>query len=490
MGSNESLLVQMQGVTKRYPGVVALEDLDLDVEEGTVHAVVGLNGAGKSTLVNLLAGIVQPDEGVISFPASSGHRETLSLVPQEVIFVPAMSIGRNILLGREKGTFGRRRLDRTELVQVAEALDRVGLSLHPETDPRECSIPQLRLMQIARALLAPGKVMLLDEPTAVLPEVDAGRLLDRIASLRDRGEAVVYVSHRLGEVLRLADTITVLKDGRKAASFKRGEVDRHGLIELLSKHRTPSTEAEQPSVEVGLKPGLMVEGFAAPGFAGVSFHAPAGEVLALVGVQDAGQSQVVESLAGLRMPTAGRAQLGDRVLDLSSPAAAAGAGLVLVPADRRTSGVVGPMSVRENTVLSPRTRAKSWGWRALPRERDTARRYISRFEIKAAGFDVVATLSGGNQQKVALARAVEAHPAVMLLDEPTQGIDAATKGEVLRLMKSEAVRFGRVVISATSQLEEIPGWADNAIVFREGEVVARFSGDDITEANLLHASIS
>ena len=169
MGSNPPLLVQMQGVTKRYPGVVALENLDLDVEEGTVHAVVGLNGAGKSTLVNLLAGLVQPDEGVIRFPASSGDREALSLVPQEVMFVPAMSIGRNILLGRETWTFGRRRLDRTEFVQVAEALDRVGLSLHPETDSRECWIRELRLMQIARALLAPGKVMLLDEPTAVLP---------------------------------------------------------------------------------------------------------------------------------------------------------------------------------------------------------------------------------------------------------------------------------------------------------------------------------
>ncbi len=490
MGSNEPLLVQMRGVTKRYPGVVALENLDLDIEEGTVHAVVGLNGAGKSTLVNLLAGLVQPDEGVIRFLASSGDREALSLVPQEVMFVPAMSIGRNILLGRETWTFGRRRLDRTEFVQVAEALDRLGLSLHPETDSRECSIPQLRLMQIARALLAPGKVMLLDEPTAVLPEVDAGRLLERIATLRDRGEAVVYVSHRLGEVLRLADTITVLKDGRKAASFKRGEVDRRGLIDLLSKHRTPTTEADEPSVEVGRQPGLTVEGLSAPGFGGVSFHAPAGEVLALVGVQDAGQSQVVEALAGLRMPTAGTARLGNRVLNLSSPYAAARAGLVLVPADRRSSGVVGPMSVRENTVLSPRTGATRWGFRARPREGDTARRYINRFEIKAASSDVVATLSGGNQQKVALARAVEAHPTVMLLDEPTQGIDAATKGEVLRLIKSEALRFGRVVVSATSQLEEIPGWADSVIVFREGEIVARFSGIDITEADLLHASIS
>ena len=225
---------------------------------------------------------------------------------------------------------------------------------------------------------------------------------------------------------------------------------------------------------MGRQPGLTVEGLSAPGFGGVSFHAPAGEVLALVGVQDAGQSQVVEALAGLRMPTAGTARLGDRVLNLSSPCAAARAGLVLVPADRRSSGVVGPMSVKENTVLSPRTGATRWGFRARPREGDTARRYINRFEIKAAGSDVVATLRGGNQQKVALARAVEAHPAVMLLDEPTQGIDAATKGEVLRLIKSEALRFGRVVVSATSQLEEIPGWADNAIVFREGEIVRDF----------------
>ncbi len=481
-------LVELRGVTKRYPGVVALQDLDLDVHRGAVHAIVGLNGAGKSTLVNLLAGVVQPDEGRIAYP-HAGDRETVSLVPQEILFVPGMSIGRNILLGREKKLFMRRRLDTGELRQVAEVLERVGLHFHPETDPSRCSTPQLRLVQVARALLAPGNVMLLDEPTAVLPEADARLLLERVGTLRDQGEAVVYVSHRLGEVLQLADEITVLKDGRKVASFRRGEVDRRGLIDLLTKQRdTVSDEATLQASGDGAVT-LVVEGLTGDGFRDVTVQGQSGEVTALVGVKDAGHSQVVESLAGLRPTTAGTAHLNQILLDLSSPTTAVRAGLVLVPADRRTSGIVGQMSVRENTVLSPRTTAKSWGWRARRQERRAARRYIDRFEIKAGESDKVATLSGGNQQKVALARAVEANPTVMLLDEPTQGIDAATKGQVLNLIKAEARRSGRVVLAATSQLEEIPGWADKAIVFREGAVVARLEGADITEANLLHASI-
>ena len=491
MSATRDPMVSLRDVTKTYPGVVALQNLDIDIEEHTIHAIVGLNGAGKSTLVNLLAGVIQPDGGSIEFPSSVGSRSrAVSLVPQEIMMVPGLSIGRNILLGLEAGHIVQRRLGTEELSIVTQALDRVGLRIHPETDPVDCSVPQLRLAQIARALLAPGTVMLLDEPTAVLSEGDADRLLELIASLRDQGEAVVYVSHRLGEVLRIADLITVLRDGRKAASFARGEIDRDGLIDLLTKQRTTTARSVSNESSVTGPVLLEVDNLSGVGFAGLDLSIRSGEVTALVGVQDAGHSQAVKALAGSKPSSAGAVKK-DRVrLNLGSPATAVASGLVLVPAERRSAGVVGSMTVRENTVLSPRSRARRFGWRLRKRERDTAATYIEHFEIKTVGGAPVSTLSGGNQQKVALAKALEARPDVLLLDEPTQGIDAATKGDVLQLIKSEARRSGRAVIAATSQLEEVPGWADTVIVFKLGKAVARLTGSEITEERLLQLSIS
>ena len=491
MSAHSNPMVSLRDVTKIYPGVVALQNLDLDIEEGTIHAIVGLNGAGKSTLVNLLAGVIKPDGGSIDFRSSIGSRpQAVSLVPQDIMMVPGLSVGRNILLGLETGFMVQHRLGTEELSMVMEALDRVGLRVHPETDPADCSVPQLRLAQIARALLAPGTVMLLDEPTAVLSEGDADRLLELIASLRDQGEAVVYVSHRLGEVLRLADLITVLRDGRKAASFARGEIDRTGLIDLLAKQRTTAARSVVAASPVSGAVVLGVENLSGVGFEGLNLSVRSGEVTALVGVQDAGHSQAVKALAGAKPSAAGTVKKDLVGLNLSSPATAVASGLVLVPAERRSAGVVGPMTVRENTVLSPRSTAKRFGWRLRKHERHTAAMYIAHLEIKTVSGAPVSTLSGGNQQKVAIAKALEARPDVLLLDEPTQGIDAATKGDVLQLIKSEARRSGRAVIAATSQLEEVPGWADTVIVFKLGKAVARLTGSEITEERLLQLSIS
>lgn len=491
MGDRGSVLVALRDVTKTYPGVVALQNLDLDIKERSIHAIVGLNGAGKSTLVNLLAGVIQPDGGSIHFRGSvvTGSR-VVSLVPQDVVIVPGLSIGRNILLGLETARLLRRKLSASESSIVKEALRRVGLNLHPETDPAHCSVPQLRLVQIARALLAPGRVMLLDEPTAVLSERDADRLLERVAALRDEGEAVVYVSHRLAEVLRVADLITVLRDGRKVATFERGTIDREGLLGHLSKERAADGNSELEDAEIGETVALEIDNLTGPGFEGLSLRVRSGEVAALVGVQDAGQSLAVKALAGLIHSTEGTVQKDGVKLPLSSPTDAVASGLVLVPADRRSAGVVGPMTVSENIALSPRSKAKLLGWRVRRYERLAEVSYIERFDIKNVRGAPVATLSGGNQQKVALAKALEASPDVLLLDEPTQGIDAATKGSVLRLIKAEARRSGRAVIAATSQLEEVPGWADTVVVFRLGKVVALFSASDVTETRLLELSIS
>ena len=483
-------LIELRNVTKAYPGVIALQDLDLAVAPGRVHAVVGLNGAGKSTLVNILAGAAKPDGGSVVEGVELGRRRSVNMVPQDIVVVPEFSIGRNILLGTERRFPVRRRLTSAERRIVKSALDRVGLDVDPATPPGRCSTQELRLVQIAKALVDPADVLLLDEPTAVLPEAEASRLLDTLAALRDAGEAIVYVSHRLGEVLGIADEITVLRDGRKVAWFVRGEVDRQGLLDLLTKHgaqgQTDSVVASGRREVV-----LELEEVSATGFQPLNLEARAGEVIALVGVQGAGQSAVVKALAGLQPPLLGSVRVGGEGVELSSPFAATSAGLMLVPADRRARGVVSTMDIVENIALSPRSSAKKGGFRWRLREREVAKRHVDRFAIKAPGLSAqAATLSGGNQQKVVLGRAIEARPKVLLLDEPTQGIDVATKWDILARIKSEAWSIGCPVLAASSELEEIPGWADRALVFRQGEVVADLEGGQITEERLLEDAVS
>ena len=235
---------------------------------------------------------------------------------------------------------------------------------------------------------------------------------------------------------------------------------------------------------------LAVKDLAAPGFEGLTFGVREGEVIALVGLQDAGQSWAVRTLAGLNPPSRGSVKLREIQVDLSSPVSVVARGMTLVPAERRTSGVIGSMTVRENVVISPRARPHRWGFRLRRLEQRTSDSYVRRLRVKARRPQLVATLSGGNQQKVAVARALETRPRVLLLDEPTQGIDAATKGEVLRLIKTEALANAASVVAATSQLDEVPGWADRAVVFRLGQVVAELDSNAIAEAALLKHSLS
>ncbi|HKX74490.1 MAG TPA: sugar ABC transporter ATP-binding protein [Acidimicrobiia bacterium] len=469
--------------------MVAIQDLDLDIFGGQIHSIVGLNGAGKSTVVHLLAGVLQTDWGTVSASKESGRTlPEVSLVPQELMFVPTLSVGRNITLGHES-TLTRRPLSRQEHQRVVEVLRRVGLDLDPTTDPGGCSAPQLRLIQVAKALYAPGTVMLLDEPTAVLAARDADRLMSRLETLRDQGEAIVYVSHRLSEVLRLSDVITVLKDGQKVGFFERGQVTREELLDLLTSDRPDGDRNHLSAVAPLDSTVLELKGLSAPGFDRLDLQVNAGEVVALVGLQDAGQSSAVRALAGLNPPIAGSVHLGGEQVGVSDPTAAVAAGITLVPAERRTAGVIGNMTVRENTVISPRARSQRLGLRLRNQERRVADTYRKRLRIKSGATQLVAMLSGGNQQKVAIARALETQPRVLLLDEPTQGIDAATKGEILSLLKSAARDAGAALLASTSQLDEVPGWADRVVVFRQGQVVGVLAGHEVSEPALLAMSV-
>ena len=484
--------IHVSEVSKAYPGVVALDRVSLTVSFGEIHAVIGLNGAGKSTLINVLAGSLDPDAGIVRVESSadhSGYRSGgVSFVPQEILMVPTLSIGRNALLGSE-GFITRAELSRREYEHVVKGFSRVGLDIDPTTLPTECSAPELRLVQIARALMQKASVILLDEPTAVLGRADSYRLLDTLRALRDQGEAIVYVSHRLGEILDIADRITVLRDGRAVKSLSCEATNRGELIEILSGQPTGTPTPEQGILMDGT-PLLAVGNLSAPGLNQVSLRARKGEVVALVGVPAGGQSEVVQVLAGLVPSHSGTVCIQGDPVAIRSVNDSCQSGFVLVPADRRREGLVASASVLENIVLPPTSIAQRWRVRLKREERRVTRRYVSGFDILARSRSAaVSTLSGGNQQKVALAKAIEAKPRVLLLDEPTQGIDVASKRSILDDIKLEARSSGRAVLAAMSELEEVVGWADTVYVFRLGGTIARLDGSEVTEDLLISLAV-
>ena len=501
--------VELIEVSKAFPGVQALDRVSFDTKHGEIHALVGENGAGKSTLVKLLAGLLRPDRGEILL---EGRRVSLNspraaqahgvnFIPQEVDAVPELSAGRNILLGMEGVFSARERLTGGERVRVRRALERAGASIDETRRAADLSAPELRLCQIARTLLNPGSVMVLDEPTAVLSEADAEHLLDRLLAFREEGKAIVYVSHRLGEVLRISDRVTVLRDGKALGTFPQGEIDRERIIALMAKDE----KAERPiaartavrqetSLHVGTEtePLLEVDSLSCgKAIVDVSFAVRPGEILGIAGVQGSGHGHLLAALAGRLPYDGGSVRVRGRPVPPGSVRAAHSAGLLLLPADRRRAAIVPSLTVRDNVVLPRRGSYQRLGFRRRRAEGAVTRRYVRGFSIRTPGIDALAgQLSGGNQQKVALARALESSPMVLLLEEPTQGIDVHAKSEIRALIKSlvhEDVK--RAAVIATSEFEELLDLADSIHVMRLGRLVASMPASEASYTQILHHAL-
>jgi ribose transport system ATP-binding protein len=488
----------VDGVWKRFPGVQALADVSLDVRHGEIHALVGENGAGKSTLIGCLAGVVTPDEGLISIEGETvalrhprdAHARGISFIPQQPLAVPGLPAGRNVLLGMERAVVRRDGLTPAELEQVRSALARSGAAFAATARTSELSVAEVRLLQIARTLVAPGNIIVLDEPTAVLSEPDADALLERLLAFRVGGKAILYVSHRLTEVLRIADRVTVLRDGRRIGTYARAEVDRGRLISLMAKETLERRRAGRRTGAATGEPVLALEQLAiGDGLGGITLDVRAGEVVGIAGVQGSGHGALLRCIAGLRAPAAGTIVVAGDPITVASPRAAYKAGLVLVPADRRRAGIFAQLPIRENLVAPPRSRTSRFGIRRLAAERVAATRYMRLFDVRAAHADVAAgTLSGGNQQKVVLARAIESEPKVLLLEEPTQGIDVTAKSEVRRLIRRHADE-GRAVVVATSEFDDLLEIADVIHVMCQGRLVATLPAAEASYERILHHAL-
>jgi ABC-type sugar transport system ATPase subunit len=493
---------RLEGITKLFPGVRALDDVTFDVYRGEIHALLGENGAGKSTLIKVLDGLYRPDAGTVSIDGfevllhsvRDARKRGVTVVPQEILAVPELSIGRNILLGFEGQLTRRRGLTAAEKRLVQEALARSGATFDPGRLAGSMSVPELRLAQIARALLHPGDVIALDEPTAVLSESDADLLLERLVRLREQGKAIIYVSHRLSEVLRIAQRITVLRDGRNVGTFAREDIDKDRIVALMAKpDRRVDVDYDDrgPAAAAGDGAVLRVSELTrAPNLIDVSLDVHPGTIVGVAGVQGSGHGHLLRAIAGLDLYENGTVTIGGKLAPPGSIRAAYAAGAVLVPADRRRAAIVPLMNVRSNLVLPVRSGARRLGLRLKRSERATARRYIDTFAVRTPSTEALAGgLSGGNQQKVALARAFESKPKVILLEEPTQGIDINAKAEIRNLMRRLAREDHVAIVVATSEFEELIGLADEIHVMRLGRLVTTMPAEEATYARILHHAL-
>ena len=498
---------RLEGISKSFPGVKALDNVSFDVRRGEVHALLGENGAGKSTLVKILAGLIRPDSGrillddtdVVFHGPRDAQRRGISHVPQEVQAVPDFSVGRNMLLGFERPFDRKGKLSSKDREQTRDALDRCGASFSESAPTRQLSVPELRLAQISRTLLHPGDVIVLDEPNAALSENDAAAMLERLRLLRNQQKAIIFVSHRLTEVLGIADRITVLRDGHAVGTFPRAELDKDKIVTLMTKasrltdHEVPKlTRFHSPSVEASDgKPLLEVDGVTRePSLVDISFRLNPGEIVGVAGVQGSGHGHLLRTIAGVDAYDQGRIAVRGHTLLPGIVRVAYRAGVVLVPADRRASAIVSQLSVRANLTLPIYSIASRGGIRRIRRERQLAREHVEAFGIRPSNTEILAgNLSGGNQQKLALARALVSKPDVLLLDEPTQGIDVAAKAEILALIRQLVQEHGFGVVVASSEFEELLAVADVIHVMSRGRLVETLPTEEADYERILHAAL-
>ncbi|UJW31497.1 sugar ABC transporter ATP-binding protein [Saccharothrix sp. AJ9571] len=503
-------LVAMTGISKSYGGVRAIRDAGFTVHAGEVHALLGENGAGKSTLMKVLAGEVGGYQGEIRIDGepvrfggpADAQRAGISMIPQELDLVPALSVAENIFLGREPrtrfGTLDRRRM----LTAARDLLARTGVDLDPKRPVEHLRTGEQQLVTIAKALSLDARVLIMDEPTSALPPAEAEQLFRVIAELRAGGAGIVYISHRMAEIGRLADRATVVRNGRVVAEFDAREMTAEQASEAMVGRRveqlysTEHTELGRADGRVllgvenlAVRPRRPVPGRREP--AGISLRVAEGEIVGLAGLLGSGRTELLETLYGVGTPGrwTGRVRLHGKEIHPNGPREALRHGIAFVPEDRRTSGLALEHSVLANTVLSVVGRIARFGVVPAARERQAAMSTAERLGITLSGLAAPAgSLSGGNQQKVVLGRTLLTEPALLLLDDPTRGVDVGAKAEIYRLL-AEIAGQGVGVLLASSELAELTGVCDRVVVLREGRSVRELRTAEAREAELLAASM-
>jgi ribose transport system ATP-binding protein len=495
-------IAEVVGVSKRFPGVLALDNVSFTLAPGQVHALVGENGAGKSTLIKLLTGVYTPDSGEVRYAGQSVsfHRPMdaqaagISTIYQEVNLVPRMSVASNLYLGREpRGRLGlvdyrRMRAD------AAALLARYGIDVDVRQPLQSLGLGAQQMVALARAVSVNARVVIMDEPTSSLEPREVDTLFRVVGELREQGVAIAYVSHRLDELYRICDQVTVLRDGRVVHAGPLAGLDRLRLVSLMlgrdvaEVRRHGVTQFGDSHAAATAEPVLSVRNLTKRHvLSDVSFDVRPGEVTGLGGLLGSGRSETAKAVVGALPVDRGEVSVAGRPLRRLSPAAAIRAGISLLPEDRKAEGIIPDLSVRENIVLAAMPRLSRAGVVSRAEQDRVVDLFMKRLRIKAASPEQkVSELSGGNQQKVMLARWLCLNPKILLLDEPTRGIDVGAKAEVQQLIDDLAAE-GLAVVLISSDLEELVEGADRIVVLRAGAVVDELTGDDVSETQLMAA---
>jgi rhamnose transport system ATP-binding protein len=488
-------LLALRGVSKSFGAVAALREARLELFAGEAHALVGENGAGKSTLVKVLAGAHEPDEGTltlaggqVTFAGPAQARDAgIAVIYQEPTLFPDLSVAENIFMGRQPLRRGRR-IDTGAMREQSVALfARLGVFLDPDRPARGLSIADQQLVEIAKALSFDARILVMDEPTAALSGVEVDRLFSVVRALRDAGAAVLFISHRLDEVFALCQRVTIMRDG---AWVSTDPVEDLRVEQVVRRMVGREVSSLFPKEDAAVRDVLLeVRGLTSPGvFDDVSFTVRGGEIVALAGLVGAGRSEVSRAIFGVDRYASGEVLVAGERLRPGDPSAAIAAGVALVPEDRRQQGLVMELPIERNTTLTRRWQLSRLGFSRPGAERASAREWTDRLRVKAADLaDPVSTLSGGNQQKVVLAKWLATKPKVLIVDEPTRGIDVGTKAEVHRLM-SDLAGEGVAVLMVSSELPEVLGMADRILVMREGSLVDEIERSAADEEAVMFAA--
>src|SRR2546421_6621341 len=492
-----SPILEMRGIGKRFPGVVALDGVGLEVYRGEAVALIGENGAGKSTLMKILGGVYQPDEGeilvggqrVVIRSVADAIRLGVGFIHQELNVLDNLDVASNVFLGREPRRFGL--IDRKKMYDEAEVYLRlIGLDAAGRAPLARLSIAQRQLVEIAKALSQEARILIMDEPTSSLTLNETERLLEVVRELRSQGVSVIYISHRLGEVKEVADRVVVLRDGRNAGALAREEISHDRMVKMMvgrdieSFYAAPEGAARETFFEAR---ELRTRRY--PQHA-VSFDVRRGEILGFAGLVGAGRSELAQAVFGVEPPVGGTLRLGGELLRIRSPRDAISRGIYLVPEDRRRSGLIVEEVIRKNVTLPALWRRySSAGLVRTEEERRVASDVCKRLNVKAPSIEVRAgNLSGGNQQKVVLAKWLSLDPKLLIFDEPTRGIDVGAKAEIYDLMRRLAEQ-GVGVLMISSDMEEILGVSDRVAVMHEGRLTGVLEREDCSEEAIMRLAV-
>ena len=491
--SSSALLLQVNGLTKSFPGVLALREVSLSLKKGEVLSLIGENGAGKSTLMKILAGVQPADSGEYLIDDESVNFQNvrdamnrgIALIHQELNLASNLDLASNIFLGREPNQKGI--IHESELREEASKyLKRVGLDLPTDTITGTLPIGKQQLVEIAKALSCDARVLIMDEPTSSLSQKETETLFDVVKGLRDQGISVIYISHRLGEVIELSDRVTVFRDGENAGDLEKEEINHENMVRLMVGRELSEfydREIHQPGNVV-----LRAKEIISPSYPEipVSLEVRAGEIVGIAGLVGAGRTELLQTIFGVTPALAGDLELDGESFRPLCTADAISAGIALAPEDRKQHGLVLPMTVRENSSLPSLDRDQNKGFLNQDKEIEIADKAVEQMSIKTPSIEQIARfLSGGNQQKIVLGKWLAMNPKLLMLDEPTRGIDIGAKREIYKLMEKLAGE-GMAILFVSSEMEEVLGMADRAYVMHEGRISGELTKEELSEESIMH----